>query len=253
MVGGAQDVDLEEGLEEALESLSLDHVTRLKDVSLLPPPFREQRLSTKICEVLREMRRIRGLDPPEKCIIVSQWKSLLDIVRYQLDSTGISWTSIDSRVSPKQRSLNVLSFNSAKPDPSVMLLSMIAGGEGLNLVGGNHIFMLDLHWNPSVELQATDRAHRVGQTRNVYVHRFVCRGTVEERIQLLQTRKLQLSASVLSGLASRTSALTHTPACLRSSSSPLHSLSLSLCRASGPKQGNKLLTLQDLKVLFQVE
>jgi transcription termination factor 2 len=222
MVGGAQDVDLEEGLEEALESLSLDHVTRLKDVSLLPPPFREQRLSTKICEVLREMRRIRGLDPPEKCIIVSQWKSLLDIVRYQLDSTGISWTSIDSRVSPKQRSLNVLSFNSAKPDPSVMLLSMIAGGEGLNLVGGNHIFMLDLHWNPSVELQATDRAHRVGQTRNVYVHRFVCRGTVEERIQLLQTRKLQLSASVLSG-------------------------------ASGPKQGNKLLTLQDLKVLFQVE
>ena len=55
----------------------------------------------------------------------------------------------------------------------VMLLSMIAGGEGLNLVGGNHIFMLDLHWNPSVELQATDRAHRVGQTRNVYVHRYI--------------------------------------------------------------------------------
>ncbi|CAI8052482.1 Transcription termination factor 2 [Geodia barretti] len=221
MVSGAQDVDLEEGLEEALDSLSLDHVTRLKDVSLLPPPFREQRLSTKICEVLREVRRIRGLDPPEKCIVVSQWIGLLDIARFQLDSAGISWTSIDSRVSPKQRSLNVSSFNSAKPDPAVMLLSMIAGGEGLNLVGGNHVFMLDLHWNPAVELQATDRAHRMGQTRNVHVHRFVCRGTVEEKIQLLQTKKLQLSASVLSG-------------------------------ASRPKQGNRL-TLQDLKVLFQVE
>lgn len=113
---------------------------------------------------------------------------------------------------------------------------MMAGGEGLNLVGGNHVFMLDLHWNPAVELQATDRAHRVGQTRNVHVHRsvtgkfmckfpadcksgrhclisrstelsvvcvrFVCKGTVEERIQILQTKKLQLSASVLSGLAS---------------------------------------------------
>ena len=149
----------------------------------------------------------------------------------------------------------------------VMLLSMIAGGEGLNLVGGNHVFMLDLHWNPAVELQATDRAHRMGQTRNVHVHRFtiyrlqtqglmwhvlcarfVCRGTVEEKIQLLQTKKLQLSASVLSGLASRAS-YTHT--CLRSSSSS-SSPFLSLCRASRPKQGNRL-TLQDLKVLFQVE
>ena len=52
-----------------------------------------------------------------------------------------------------------------------MLLSMLAGGEGLNLVGANHVFILDLHWNPAVEVQASDRAHRVGQTRDVYVHR----------------------------------------------------------------------------------
>lgn len=52
-----------------------------------------------------------------------------------------------------------------------MLLSMIAGGEGLNLVGGNHMFILDMHWNPAVELQATDRIHRMGQTRDVHVHK----------------------------------------------------------------------------------
>lgn len=52
-----------------------------------------------------------------------------------------------------------------------MLLSMMAGGEGLNLIGGNHVFMLDLHWNPAAEQQATDRAHRLGQTRDVHVHR----------------------------------------------------------------------------------
>ncbi len=80
-----------------------------------------------------------------------------------------------------------------------MLLSLQAGGVGLNLIGGNHVFLLDLHWNPALELQAADRCHRVGQPRDVYIHKFVCTGTVEERILQLQTKKLELAKNVLEG------------------------------------------------------
>ena len=80
-----------------------------------------------------------------------------------------------------------------------MLLSIRAGGVGLNLVGANHVFMLDMDWNPAVEEQAADRCHRVGQTRDVFVHKFVCVGTIEERILNLQKQKLQLASNVMTG------------------------------------------------------
>ena len=80
-----------------------------------------------------------------------------------------------------------------------MLLSIRAGGVGLNLIGANHVFMLDMDWNPAVEEQAADRCHRVGQTRDVFIHKFVCRGTIEERILRLQEQKLQLASNVMTG------------------------------------------------------
>ena len=88
-----------------------------------------------------------------------------------------------------------------------MLLSLGAGGVGLNLVGANHLFLLDLHWNPQLESQACDRIYRVGQKKEVKVHRFLCRETVETRILDLQKKKLELADGVLTG-ASRASKLT---------------------------------------------
>lgn len=81
----------------------------------------------------------------------------------------------------------------------VMLLSLQAGGVGLNLVGANHLFLLDMHWNPALEQQAADRCHRVGQKRDVHIHKFVCAGTVEEKILQLQEKKLLLASDVMSG------------------------------------------------------
>jgi transcription termination factor 2 len=80
-----------------------------------------------------------------------------------------------------------------------MLLSLQAGGVGLNLIGANHVFMLDMHWNPALEVQAADRCHRVGQLRDVVIHKFVTKDTVEERILLLQEKKLLLAKNVLEG------------------------------------------------------
>src|SRR3954451_15303153 len=82
--------------------------------------------------------------------------------------------------------------------PSVFLLSVKAGGVGLNLTAANHVFHFDRWWNPAVENQATDRAFRIGQTKNVQVHKFVCVGTLEEKIDEMIERKQSVAARVVS-------------------------------------------------------
>jgi SNF2 family DNA or RNA helicase len=87
------------------------------------------------------------------------------------------------------------------PRVSVMLLSLKAGGTGLNLTAADHVFLLDPWWNPAAEDQAADRAHRIGQERPVFVHRLVAENTVEERILALQEKKRALSAVATDGAA----------------------------------------------------
>ena len=89
--------------------------------------------------------------------------------------------------------------------PPFFVLSLKAGGTGLNLTAASHVIHFDRWWNPAVENQATDRAFRIGQKRNVLVHKFVCRGTIEERIDALIEEKRQLAADLLEGGAERCS------------------------------------------------
>lgn len=86
----------------------------------------------------------------------------------------------------------------------MILLSLNAGGVGLNLIGGNHLFLADMHWNPQLEAQACDRVFRVGQKKNVHIHRLVTTGTVEERILQLQQQKLAMANGILTGAAKLT-------------------------------------------------
>ena len=87
----------------------------------------------------------------------------------------------------------------AEDGPPVLLISLGAGGIGLNLTAADHVFLLDPWWNPAVEDQAADRAHRIGQERPVMIYRLVAEDTVEERILALQQRKRELAAAALSG------------------------------------------------------
>jgi len=80
-----------------------------------------------------------------------------------------------------------------------MLVSLRAGGVGLNLIGGNHLFLIDMHWNPALELQACDRIYRMGQKRDCFIHRFICKDTIEEKIVQLQNSKTALANNILSG------------------------------------------------------
>ncbi|NWI10520.1 TTF2 factor, partial [Crypturellus soui] len=203
-------------LEEQLSALTLSELQTadskttvyLNGTAFKVDLFEITRESTKIVHLLGELKIIQSHAESQKSVIVSQWTSMLKVVAVHLQRIGIKYATVDGSVNPKQRMDVVEDFNNNPKGPQVMLVSLLAGGVGLNLTGGNHLFLLDMHWNPALEDQACDRIYRVGQKRNVVIHRFVCEGTVEEKIAQLQTRKKDLAAQVLSGKGESFSQLT---------------------------------------------
>jgi len=139
-----------------------------------------------------------------KALVFSQWTGLLDRVEPALRAAGIAWTRLDGAT--RDRAGVVAAFQDAA-GPPVLLVSLRAGGTGLNLTAADHVFLLDPWWNPAVEDQAADRAHRIGQTRPVEIHRLVAADTVEERVLALQAHK-RAAADVALGEAGAAAALT---------------------------------------------
>jgi superfamily II DNA or RNA helicase len=129
-----------------------------------------------------------------KVLVFSQWTSLLDRVEPGLRDRGIPWLRLDGSTPDRGE---VVSGFQAEDGPPLMLLSLRAGGTGLNLTAADHVFLLDPWWNPAVEAQAADRAHRIGQERPVVVHRLIARDTVEEGILRLHARKRALADAAL--------------------------------------------------------
>nr|XP_033469176.1 transcription termination factor 2 [Epinephelus lanceolatus] len=203
-------------LEEQLNALSLSSSPSPSDpkdtVALNGTRFSSQLFedtseSTKISAIISELKAIRQKGTDQKSVIVSQWTSMLSIVAVHLQRMGLRYAVIDGSVNPKRRMDLVEEFNNNPDGPQVMLVSLCAGGVGLNLIGGNHLFLIDMHWNPALEDQACDRIYRVGQRKDVTIHRFVCDGTVEEKISTLQMKKKELAQNVLSGTGSTVSKL----------------------------------------------
>lgn len=122
---------------------------------------------------------------------------MLDLVEVPLLQRGINYTRYDGSMSANERNEAVLDFQDESKDISVMLISLKAGNAGLNLVSASQVIILDPFWNGSVEDQAIDRAHRIGQTKEVHVHRIVVENTVEDRILELQRQKRELVESAL--------------------------------------------------------
>jgi hypothetical protein len=124
-----------------------------------------------------------------RALVFSQWTSLLDLVEPELCAQGISFGRIDGATVDRE---GVMRMFQRVDGPSVLLLSLKAGGVGLNLTAADHVYILDPWWNPAVEDQAADRAYRIGQVNPVLVHRLVARETVEERVLALQSKKREL-------------------------------------------------------------
>ena len=142
--------------------------------------------------LLARLREV--LDEGHKALVFSQFTSLLRIVRERLDSSGITYEYLDGAT--RNRQARVERFQS-DPDCRLFLISLKAGGLGLNLTAADYVFLLDPWWNPAVEAQAVDRAHRIGQTRQVFAYRLITRDTVEEKVLELQKTKRDLADAII--------------------------------------------------------
>jgi len=152
--------------------------------------------STKIDALMRELFAVNERDPTIKSIVFSQWTSMLDLVEIPLKHAGIRFVRLDGSMIQTQRETAIRLFRT-DPKIKIFLVSMKAGGLGLNLCSASHVYLLDPWWNPASEDQAIDRVHRLGQTRPVLVTRFIIQGTIEERILDMQKTKKQLAQDLM--------------------------------------------------------
>ncbi len=134
------------------------------------------------------------LDEGHKALVFSQFTSMLSIVRSHLDKRGVVYEYLDGQTRNRQQCVDRFQND---PKCPLFLISLKAGGFGLNLTAADYVFLLDPWWNPAVESQAIDRTHRIGQTKHVFAYRLICRDTVEEKIAELQNKKKDLADAIL--------------------------------------------------------
>ena len=175
----------------------LAEITRLRQICCYPGLVYEgyEGNSSKL-EMCMELVR-NAVNGGHKILLFSQFTTMLDVLATRLSRAGISFYMLTGATSKEKRARMVQAFN--EDDTSVFCISLKAGGTGLNLTAADIVIHYDPWWNLSAENQATDRAYRIGQTRNVQVVKLIVEGTVEEKISKLQQQKQQLSQSVIEG------------------------------------------------------
>ncbi|HEX6861702.1 MAG TPA: DEAD/DEAH box helicase, partial [Thermoanaerobaculia bacterium] len=175
--------------------LVLEALLRLRQAACHPgllDPKREDEPSAKLDLLLPQLQEI--LDEGHKALVFSQFTSFLALLRRQLDRKGIPYLYLDGKTRDRQEKVEQFQSDPAFP---LFLISLKAGGLGLNLTAADYVYLLDPWWNPAVEAQAIDRAHRIGQTRPVFASRIVARDTVEEKILELQKSKRDLADAII--------------------------------------------------------
>lgn len=135
------------------------------------------------------------IEEKHRILLFSQFVDMLDIIKGWLDRVGIEYEYLSGKTKDRKKAVD--NFNN-NPNVKIFLISLKAGGTGLNLTGADYVIHYDPWWNPAVEDQATDRAYRIGQTKKVFVYRLITKNSVEERIQKLKTKKRDLVDSVIS-------------------------------------------------------
>jgi len=163
--------------------------------------------STKVEAVMDGVKLMMKESPSNKAIVFSQYNSMIAIVEWRLKSIGVQCVKlVGSQPLTERRS--VLSAFKTDPDIRVIIMSLRAGGEGLNLQEASHVFVLEPWWNPAVEAQAIQRAHRIGQTKEVKAIRFITEGTIEEKMLELQEKKRLIFEGTIDSSAMALSQLT---------------------------------------------
>ncbi|WP_426730047.1 SNF2-related protein [Myxococcus faecalis] len=184
---------------------ALEALLRLRQAACHPAlvPGQHAKSSSKVQALVEALAT--AVEDGHKALVFSQWTSMLDLIEPALREADIGFIRLDGGTS--NRGAVAEAFQDPK-GPPVMLISLKAGATGLNLTAADHVFLVDPWWNPSVENQAADRAHRIGQQRPVMVYRLVSQGTVEEKILTLQDKKRALFESALGGASGGGAAIT---------------------------------------------
>lgn len=173
----------------------LEALLRLRQAACHPGLIDRRRRadpSAKLDLLLEQLAELRA--GGHKALVFSQFTQFLAIVRDRLDKESIPYEYLDGKT--KDRAARVERFQSDSQCP-YFLISLKAGGVGLNLTAAEYVFLLDPWWNPAVEAQAVDRAHRIGQTRRVFAYRLIARETVEEKVLELQKSKRELADAII--------------------------------------------------------
>jgi len=174
----------------------LEALLRLRQAACHPGLLDTTRVdepSAKLEVLLAQLAEV--LEEGHKALVFSQFTSLLAIVRRRLDRDGVRYEYLDGATTNRQAHVEAFQNDAGC---GLFLISLKAGGLGLNLTAAEYVFLLDPWWNPAVEAQAVDRAHRIGQTRPVFAYRLIARDTVEEKVLQLQKTKRDLADAILS-------------------------------------------------------
>jgi superfamily II DNA or RNA helicase len=175
----------------------LEALLRLRQAACHPgllDPQMAQEGSAKLDTLMEQLEEV--LDEGHKALVFSQFTSLLAIVRQRLDEDGVVYEYLDGATRDREARVNRFQTDEGC---GVFLISLKAGGLGLNLTAAEYVFLLDPWWNPAVEAQAVDRAHRIGQTRPVFAYRLIAKDTVEEKVLELQKSKRALADAIVGG------------------------------------------------------
>ncbi len=175
----------------------LEGLLRLRQISDDPRLIKDSELNpkpgVKIKELLREINENMG---QHKMLVFSQFTEMLGLIRTELDERNIPYCYLDGGTSAKNRQEQVDIFQN-EDTIHVFLISLKAGGVGLNLTAAEYVYLVDPWWNPAVEQQAIDRTHRIGQKNNIFAYKMICKDTVEEKIMKLQEKKMTLSREIV--------------------------------------------------------
>jgi SNF2 family DNA or RNA helicase len=173
----------------------LEALLRLRQAACHPgliSPALKTDSSAKLDVLLEQLNEI--LKEGHKALVFSQFTSLLAIVRDRLDARGWTYEYLDGKTRDREACVDRFQND---PDCRLFLISLKAGGVGLNLTAADYVFILDPWWNPAVEAQAVDRTHRIGQAKQVFAYRLIARDTVEEKVLELQETKRNLADAII--------------------------------------------------------
>ncbi|MBS1511323.1 MAG: DEAD/DEAH box helicase [Bacteroidetes bacterium] len=175
----------------------LQGIMKLKQIcsspQLLPAEEQTTALSAKTDLLLDEIQNLHN----NKVLVFSQFAKMLELLAVSLTQKGISFYQLDGSTPAQQRSKLVADFQQEDNTTQVFLISLMAGNTGLTLTAADYVFLFDPWWNNAVEQQAIDRTHRIGQTKNVFAYKMICKDTIEEKIMQLQQTKKELSENLI--------------------------------------------------------